>query len=406
MFIQHTAGSQTFSAIRQSFDKAGGGQHIAYSEMKGLHVRADASLGSFLAAFRNEEALDARATMRKGGVTQIKDAIDREFGANMGQRAFEHASRDGQMPAQLTKSDFRHLADAIERLRADDQAPANGRLGGDTIDELYDTAVRDGSLQADREIDETRKNELKNSMIREVANLPPGARPEECRRAAQMVLLKFDANCEFEKRFGKVAEADRAPQREKLSAHLASLESGALKGVPLHEAAFVLRESCKNLELGPDCDKGLKSLAAHWTQPEPKESWPKESWKKGSARPGNRGTIGSSRASTGASKVEQENERSSSDPVPAAASPKREDPANKTWMENRKKSMETLGLDFNDKTLTTPLVTKRFEELYRACEMYINDTSLSAEIRQESQKRLESYVAAINLFNEVPPVDA
>ena len=258
--IQST-GPQTFSDIRKGFAAVEGHRHIRFTDAQGLHAhsRINASGLDFLAAFRNEQALDLRSTMRRLAVEEIKKSIDYEFGPGMGERAFTLAS-NGKPTTELTKDGLRHLDSAIEQLQAQDQALANTRFGensGWTIDAVFDEAVKE--LHNSQEMPAPTMNELKTRMTRAVTDQPPGATPLQCLRAARLVVLEHDLRSRF-------AAEEGSPEAKQLAAHLENLRpGGSLRHIPLEDARKMLKDWCRgNGYFPPDAEKLLRDLDSRW----------------------------------------------------------------------------------------------------------------------------------------------
>jgi hypothetical protein len=117
-------GATTFSQIQQQFDPVPGGKdhNIRFQDGKGLYTSEKASLASVKALFGFREQLEQRNTKREDGVTQIKQAIDNEFGNGLGDRVLKHLhdAHGVDLTHGIKRSDLALIRRGIDEVRLQD----------------------------------------------------------------------------------------------------------------------------------------------------------------------------------------------------------------------------------------------------------------------------------------------
>ena len=129
-----TSSQPTLTELRKQFHGAGKEQHVRF-DGKRLHTHAKYALSSvdFKAKFGSKDAIRERSALRQAAVQKVKDAIDKEYGAGMGQRVFGQLSRGYYpTPTAMKVSDLDSYASIAHRLALKD------RLGNTSTTPLGD----------------------------------------------------------------------------------------------------------------------------------------------------------------------------------------------------------------------------------------------------------------------------
>lgn len=107
--IQLNIQAPTFSHIRDQFsmERGGNDHNIRFQDARGIYTSDKASLASVKAFFGFGAQLEARATKRESGVDQIKQAIDRQYGAGMADRVLQDIGTHGRdLSGGIKRSDL------------------------------------------------------------------------------------------------------------------------------------------------------------------------------------------------------------------------------------------------------------------------------------------------------------
>ena len=118
----------TFTQIKAQFtnDPVARDHHIRFQDGRGLYTSNKNSLASIKAFFGFGSQLQARQDKREAGVKEIKLAIDAEFGAGMGDRAFQRLKDKGLDTSHGIKGSQLGLVQlAIKGLQSEDQTAAS-----------------------------------------------------------------------------------------------------------------------------------------------------------------------------------------------------------------------------------------------------------------------------------------
>jgi hypothetical protein len=126
--IQLNTQAPTFTEIQNRFsmDQGGKDHNIRFQDGRGLYTSDKASLASVKNLFGFSAQLEARATKRDDGVTQIKQAIDRQYGNGMADRVLQHINQHQgrDLAGGMKRSDLGLIRQTADEIRQQDRRDA------------------------------------------------------------------------------------------------------------------------------------------------------------------------------------------------------------------------------------------------------------------------------------------